>query len=170
MHVHLKARQTTIPPYVAGCITRWLQELRAERTDILQAYLTLVKYPRRPYTPYEARLDLVLDGPILFTTHPGQTQIEAVQAALRASVQQLQEWSGPSSLRSCEKAREHGYRQVLRRQCRAEQLEAAQPGPGQAHAVYELTGESLWSHLVPSEARTAAAPSSPALHGALRWI
>jgi hypothetical protein len=145
MHVHLQARQTTIPPYMARCITRWLHELWAGRTDIIQAHLTLVKYSRRSYTPYEAHLNLVLDGPVLFTMHPGQTQIEAVQSVLRVSVQQLQEWPDPSQLCPREEAREYGRLRTLRRQCGAE-------------------------YLAPSEARTAEAPGSPALHGVLRWI
>lgn len=172
MHVHLKVRQTNISPYVVRCIARWLQELRAGRTDIMQACLTLVKYPHRSYTPYEAHLYLVLDGPVLSTIHPGQTQIEAVQAVMRTGARQLEEWPGSSRLRSRDKAREYGRLRVLRRHGSVAPLVATgtPPGPGQAHAGHGLRGESLWSYLALAEGRTAAAPGSPAVHGTLRWI
>jgi hypothetical protein len=96
IYVHLNAWQTTIPPYVARCITRWLQELRAGRTDIIQAHFTLVKYPRRS-TPYEAHLELVLDGPILFTMHPGQTQIAGI-----GMIQERGRRHGRNRLRPCQ--------------------------------------------------------------------
>jgi hypothetical protein len=79
------------------------------------------------------------------TMHPGQTQIEAVQATLRTSARQLQEWPDPSYLCPRDKAREYEPLRALSRQRSAEPLLLSEP-------------------------RTANAPGSPALHGALRWI